>query len=175
MMVEHSDRGPSNLPAPGSAHLEYLVFELAMDRVALPLADVREVLRAVAITRLPGAPATVEGVIDVRGSVIPVIDVRTRVGLPRKRLELEDHLIVVQAAGRTVALRVDRVHWTVRIDPRTIESTREVAPDSFFLAGVAGMVDGLVLIHDLQRFLSPAESRDLARALDVHVRERIGG
>lgn len=162
------DPTPVSSSGAGDERLELLTFEVAGQRLALPLSHVREVLRAVAITPLPEAPAVIEGVVDIRGAVVPVVDVRGRVGLPRRPLELEDRLIVVEAGGRRLALRVDAVHWMVEVDARTVESTREIAPEAFFVAGLARLPDGLVLIYDLERFLSPGEARELARALGLH-------
>lgn len=145
--------------------LLFLDFEVAERRFALPLLHVREVLRAVAITPLPEAPAVIEGIIDVRGRLVPVVDVRSRLGLSRRPMRLEDRLLVVESASRVLALWVERVHWTIEIDPKTIESAREVAPEAFYVAGIARHSEGLVVIHDLERFLTPNEEAELARAL----------
>jgi purine-binding chemotaxis protein CheW len=169
-----ADRVPGEPLDRADGRQEFLVFDVAAQRFALPLPNVREVLRAVAITRLPDAPAVIEGVIDVRGSLVPVMDLRARVGLPRRPLELEDRLIVVESDGRTLALRVDRVHWTIEVEERALESTRTLAPEAAYIAGVARLEDGLVLIHDLRRFLSPSEAAELARALELHGGEGAG-
>jgi len=151
----------------GNEAVTFLTCEVAAHRVALPLLSVREVLRAVSITPLPEAPAVIEGVVDVRGTLVPVVDARGRLGLPRKPLELEDRLVVVRTGDRMLALRVDAVRWMVEVDAGSIESTRELAPDAFFVAGIARLPDGLVLIYDLERFLAPTEVEGLARALGL--------
>jgi purine-binding chemotaxis protein CheW len=137
--------------------IDILVFELAGRRYGLAARAVRELHRAVAVTPLPNAPAVVEGVIDVHGAIVPVYDLRARFGLPRCAVDPSHHLIVAFAGGRTVALRVDRAHELVR------EALRE-AP---FGGGVATLRDGLVVVHDLDRFLSDAEATALDRALEA--------
>ncbi len=87
---------------------EILVFEVDGRRYGLPAAEVRELARAVTIVPLPSPTALVEGIIDVRGEAVPVLDLRARLGLPARGVEPSDHLIIARAAGRTVALRVDR-------------------------------------------------------------------
>lgn len=169
-----ASRTPGEPPYDAARHQGFLVFDVAGQRFALPLPNVREVLRAVAITRLPEAPAVIEGVIDVRGNLVPVMDIRARVGLPQRPLELEDRLIVVESDDRTLALRVDRVHWTIEVDRGELESTRVLVPEAAYIAGVARLEDGLVLIHDLRRFLSPSEAAELARALKLNGGERAG-
>src|SRR5437870_13646015 len=88
--------------------LEILVFEVGGQRYGLPAAEVREILRAVAIVPLPRAPAIIEGIINIRGTVVPVLDLRTRFRLPAKPVEPADHLVVAWAGERLVAVRVDR-------------------------------------------------------------------
>src|SRR5881296_2430916 len=83
--------------ATASRAREVLVFEVGGQKYALPTADVRELVRAVAITPLPAAPAVIEGVVDVRGRVLPVLDVRARFRLPPKALDPSDHFIVASA------------------------------------------------------------------------------
>lgn len=145
--------------------MDLLLFELGRQRVGLRLADVREVARAVLIASLPGAPEIVEGVVDVRGRLVPVLDVRARFGLPPKPLELTDHLVILQAGERLVALRVDGA-----LDLGTVgdadwhELTSEV-PCGRWLAGAARTPAGLVVIYDLSSFLTDAEAAALDRAL----------
>jgi len=140
--------------------IDVLVFELAGQRYGLAARTVRELHRAVSITPLPHAPAVVEGVIDIRGAIVPVYDLRARFGLPRCAVDPSHHLIVATVNGRAVALRVDRALELVR-------AALGDAPDVELFAGVATLGDGLVLVHDLERFLSRAEATALDRALEV--------
>jgi len=147
------------------AHPELLVFEVGGQRYGLPAADVRELLRAVTLTPLPRAPAIVEGVINVRGVLVPVLDIRGRFRLPPKPPEPSDHLIVARAGGRVVALRVDRAVELARLEPAAVERAEAVVPGVAYVAQMAKLPDGLVLVHDLSTFLSHAEAADLADAL----------
>ena len=144
---------------------EVLVFEVGGQKYALPTADVRELVRAVAITPLPGAPGIIEGVVDVRGSVLPVLDVRARFQLPPKALDPSDHFIVASAGPRGVILRVDRATHLALVDEAQIQPTEALGPAAAYVAGVAKLEDGLVLIHDLATFLSAAEGASLDDAL----------
>lgn len=145
--------------------IEILVFEAGGRRFALPSRDVAELLRAVTIVPLPKAPAIVEGVINVRGTLVPVLDIRSRFRLPPSAIEHTDHLIVARAGQRLVALRVQRALDLVRIEPSDIEDAKKIVPGAEYVAGVAKLADGLVLIHDLQTFLSEAESAALGESL----------
>ena len=144
---------------------QILVFQVQGQRFALPAADVQELQRAVTIVPLPKAPAVVEGLIDVRGTLVPVFDIRCRFRLAAKEVGSLDHLVIAHAKGRLVALRVDRVLDFVAVDDRRIEDPRDLVPGTDYVAGVARLEGGLVLIHDLATFLSAAEAADLDAAI----------
>ncbi len=145
--------------------LEILVFEVGAQRYGLPVADVRELLRVVTLTPLPKAPPIVEGIINLRGTVIPVLDIRARFRRPAKAPEHTDHLIVARAGERLAALRVDRALDVVRLDAGDAENAEGVMPGVEYVARVARLPEGLVLIHDLRTFLSHAEAEALDQAL----------
>jgi purine-binding chemotaxis protein CheW len=144
---------------------EVLVFEVGGQTYGLPTADVRELVRAVAITPLPGAPGVIEGVVNVRGCVLPVLDVRARFRLPPKALDPSDHFIVASAGPRGVILRVDRATHLALVDEGSVQAPETLGPAAAYVSGVARLEDGLVLIHDLTSFLSAAESEALDEAL----------
>ena len=144
---------------------EILVFEVGGQRYGLPTVDVRELVRAVTITPLPNAPAVIEGVVNVRGRVLPVLDVRARFRLPAKALDPSDHFIVASAGPRGVILRVDRATHLALIEEASVQPPETLGPGATYVAGVAKLEDGLVLIHDLATFLSAAEASSLEEAL----------
>jgi purine-binding chemotaxis protein CheW len=125
--------------------------------------DVVEVHRAAWVSPLPRAPAIVEGVLDVRGEVLPVIDLHRRFGLPAKAMELADHLVVVQAGPRRVVVHVGPAVDLLTAPVEDLEQAVEIAP---YARGAARLPDGVVLIHDPEAFLAPAERVALDRALD---------
>jgi purine-binding chemotaxis protein CheW len=126
---------------------------------------VRELVRAVAITPLPAAPAVIEGVVNVRGRVLPVLDVRARFHLPARSLDPSDQFIVASAGPRGVILRVDRATHLALVDEASVQPPETLGPSAAYVAGVAKLDGGLVLIHDLATFLSAAEAASLDEAL----------
>jgi purine-binding chemotaxis protein CheW len=145
------------------SRIELLTFEIWHQRFGIPLADVREVVRAVSIARLPKAPAVVEGVVNVRGSIVPALDIRARFNLPPKLVQPSDHLVIAFAKRRLVAIRVDRVTDLITLASRDVEDLSAAVPGSQWVAGVAKLPDGLLLIHDLATFLSVTEAEALDR------------
>ncbi|SRR5579885_43779 len=142
-----------------------VVFILDGQRYALHLSAVERVIRAVEITRLPEAPDIVAGVINLRGRVIPVVDVRRRFHLPRRETTPADQFIIARTARRPVAAPVDAVDGVVEYDQGMRVPPGEIVPGIQYVDGVVKLRDGMVLIHDLDRFLSLEERRSLERAM----------
>jgi purine-binding chemotaxis protein CheW len=145
--------------------VELLTFEVAGSRYAAPVACIQEITRAVAVSALPKAPPIIDGVINVRGAVVPVIDVRRRCGVESRSITPDQHFVIAQAANRLVALRVDQAGEIVEVADSAIESAAPAIPGTDYVAGIAKLPDGLLVIHDLDRFLSLDESSLLDAAL----------
>lgn len=156
----------ANTPAPH----DVLLFEIAGRLYGLPAEQVREVLPAATLTPLPDAPAVVEGVLDVRGEIVPVLDIRARFRLPPRAIAYSDHLVVARAGARTVAIRVDQAHELRALERDAISDVADPdggLPGVRYVAGVARLPDGLLVLHDLATFLSADEHV----ALDALLRE----
>jgi purine-binding chemotaxis protein CheW len=145
--------------------VDVLVFTVSGQRYGLAGVDVRRVVHAVAIAPLPRAPAIVEGIINLQGTFVPVLDIRARFRLPSKPLALTDHFIVAVVGARAVAIRADAAVGLFAVDPSAVTDAALVAPNIEMVAGVAKLPDGLALIHDLRAFLSEAEAKTLDDAL----------
>ena len=146
-----------------TASARWLAFELAGQRYALPLHSVSRIVRAAAVTRLPLAPDVVAGALDVAGRVMPVYDLRRRFGLPDRPLGLDDHFVIAWTKRREVALVVDQALGLVQAQP--VDDGAGTAPHLRHLLGVLSLPDGLVLIHDLESFLTPEEDAVLQQAM----------
>lgn len=145
--------------------LEVLLFTLEGQRYALPVGDVRELVRAARLTPLPRAPDVVEGLMNLRGELLPVLSLRRRFRLPPRALSPEDHFIVAQAGPRRVVLHVDRTEEVLRLPAGTLDETPRELPGVGYVAGAVKLPEGLVLVHDLRTFLSEAEGLALDTAL----------
>jgi purine-binding chemotaxis protein CheW len=149
---------------------QLVVFRLDERRYALPLAVVERVVRAVDVTPLPKASPIVLGAIDVHGRVLPVLNVRRRFLMPEREIGPADWFLLARTARHTVVLVVDESEGVVeRAQAEIVLSTR-IVPGLDHFPGVLRLEDGLVLIHDLERFLS----LDEARALDEAMAETSG-
>lgn len=146
--------------------MEILIFELGGQRYGIPLVNVREVVRAVEITTLPNAPSVVAGIVNVRGTVVPVYNLRARFALAPKQLHPDDAFIIATTGGRVAALHVDRADWLAELPADGISAPGTTAAPEH-IAGVASLPDGMTLIADLNAFLSRAEAESLEQALEA--------
>lgn len=142
-----------------------VIFSLEGRRYALDLPRVSRVVRAVAVTPLPGAPAIVSGLIDLGGAVVPVVNLRERFNLPARPVQLTDQFVIASTGRRTVALRVDASHGVIDGAPEAIVPGDGILPGLGLVDGAVKRPDGLILIHDLGRLLSLDDEATLARAL----------
>ncbi len=146
----------------GEQHL--VVVRLDRERYGVPIEHVHEIIRMQEVTRIPRAPAFVEGVINLRGQVIPVIDLRKRFGLPHAERNGAARIVVVEMNGSRVGVVVDAVLEVLRLPNNSVVPPEELlaASEVAFLQGVAKQGDDLILLLDLQRVLEVHEQRALA-------------
>jgi purine-binding chemotaxis protein CheW len=149
----------------GRDDLTVLIFELEGHRYGLHAADIREVTRAAAPTRLAQAPSIVEGLINLRGEIAAVLDLRARFDLPRRRLLPSDVFLVCRIRTRLIALRVDAVLELREVERASLLPGRDVSRGAVHLSGVFTLPDGLIFVADLPSFLTEAESDALSEAL----------
>lgn len=144
---------------------DYTVFRLDDLRIALPLDRVERAVRAVYPTPLPDAPEIVPGVINVRGCVIPVVDMRRRFRLPVREIGLSDQIVIAHTGRRHVALVVDAVSGVFEYGIPDIAEAGSILAGLECIDGVVKLGDGLILIHNLDKLLSLDEEAALDRAL----------
>jgi purine-binding chemotaxis protein CheW len=145
--------------------ISFLRVRLGGATIGLPASAIREIVRAVAITPLPGAPDVVEGAVNLRGRLVPVIDVRRRFGLPVRSLHDDEFLVFLEAGDQLRAMRVDDVDDLVDADADDVAPSGTLSPALQGLAGVAARADGVLVIYDPSAFLTQAESAALDRSL----------
>jgi purine-binding chemotaxis protein CheW len=148
---------------------QLVVFRLENQRYAMPLAAVERIVRAVEVTALPKAPGIVLGVIDVEGRVLPVFNLRRRVGLAEREIGPADQFLLARTTQRTVVLVIDEAQGVIERPTTAITGPGSIVPGLEQIEGVIHLEDGLALIYDLERFLSLEE----ARALDEAMREEV--
>ena len=142
--------------------LNVLIFEIEGQRHGVPAADVQELLPALAVMPVPGAPADVEGVINLRGVIVPVLNLRQRFGMAPRSVALSDHFIVLRLRDRLTALHVDHALEVARLDAGTFAEV-ETGHARNATARVAKVGNGMVLLHQAGDLVTAVESEKEAR------------
>jgi purine-binding chemotaxis protein CheW len=151
--------GGCNMPAISSNNQQLVVFSLASEEYGVAITQVQEIIRQPDITRIPGMPVFIEGVINLRGRIIPVIDLRKRFGLEQKDASDKTRVVVADANAQTIGLVVDSVSEVVNLPkdqvdpiPPTIASI-----DAEYLSGVGKLEKRIVVLLDLAKLLGDLE------------------
>jgi len=137
---------------------QYVIFRLDDQLYGADITVVREVSYLTPVTRLPNTPHYVEGVIDLRGEVMPVISLRKRLGLPDRPADADTRIMILSVGSLTAALVVDGVEQVVTLEAGAIakpDASLTVAGQDY-VYGVARMDDRLVVLIDLRRMLTVA-------------------
>ena len=146
---------------------QILVFTIEEQRYALLISSVERIVRAVEITPLPKAPEIILGLINVRGRVIPVVNTRRRFGRPDREIELSDRFILANTSERTVSLVVDEVDDVIDSSEREVIQADKITPGLENIEGVIKLEDDIILIYNLEKFLSLEEEAMLGRAMEA--------
>jgi purine-binding chemotaxis protein CheW len=159
--VEETVDAPS-----GADERQIVVFRLGAELYGVEIARVHEIIRMQPVTRVPRAPAFVEGVTNLRGQVIPVVDLRRRFGLPEVERTRASRIVVVDIGDQVAGVIVDGVSEVLRVSTASIEPPSPVVQgiDSEYLHGIAKLSERLVILLDLDRVLAREEHRALEAA-----------
>lgn len=150
---------------------QFLCFALAGEAYGIPILKVREIQASASITRIPKAPAYMPGVINLRGAIVPIIDLRVRFSLGALAEGGRPVMIIVEVEGRTLGMRVDAVSEVVDLDPGKIQPPPEwgndLTLDREFISGLTSLPAGpegdeaMLILLNLDRLLSQDELRSL--------------
>jgi purine-binding chemotaxis protein CheW len=144
----------------------YILFTVAGTTYALPSAEVRHMEMIEQVTRVPNAPAFVDGVVFSRGQVVPVVNLRARFGFDRAAFDLRTRLIVVQSAARLIGLVADAAREFVNIPAEAIQPPNEALTgmSGRYVEGIASAGGRLILVLSLDRILNFSEALPMGAA-----------
>ena len=146
---------------------QLVVFTLGEEAYGVDIATVREIIRMQAVTEVPGTPYSVEGLINLRGSVIPVVDLRKRFGLESVERSKETRIVVVTSNEQEIGVIVDSVTEVLRFSADSIEPPSSIimSSDSEYLLGIVKLDERLIILLDTDRVLSGENKTSLAAAV----------
>jgi purine-binding chemotaxis protein CheW len=148
--------------------LQVVSFALGTEEYGVDIAQVQEINRMVTITRVPRAPRFMEGVINLRGQLIPIIDLRTRFGMDRSDRTKNTRIVVTEVGTKRLGMVVDSVSEVLRIPVEQIEDAPDLVAgaDTEYIRGVGKLGDRLIIMLDLGRVISAGEKTEL-KSLDA--------
>ena len=147
----------------GAELLQLVRFHIGEEEFAVDILNIQGINRMIEITKVPNTPKFVEGIINLRGRVIPIICLRKRLGMPAKEIDKQTRFIVVELKGRVLGFIVDSVNEVLRIEKNITEPPPEIVSniDTKFITAVAKLRDRLLILLDLDRVLSENEMKEL--------------
>lgn len=152
-----------NLASSEGELLQLVSFEVGDEEYAVPILSVQEINRMMQITRVPQSPEFVEGVINLRGKIIPVVDLRKRFGLTELENSDDVRIIVVEVVNRVIGFTVDRVNEVLRINSSIVEPPPSMVCgiDTDYVQGVGKLDDRLLILLHLEKLFSAAEIAEI--------------
>lgn len=149
--------------------IQLVTFQLGEEHYGIDIMDVREIVRIQEVRPIPNAPAYVEGIFNLRGEIIPIINLHKRFDLSRAQLSEDDRLlsgfIIIDLNGRQLGVVIDKVSRVVTIATRQIQPPPQMMTGigSEYIQGVANEKAGYLIILNIQRLFNPKELQQLGR------------
>ncbi|NTU41855.1 MAG: chemotaxis protein CheW [Nitrospirales bacterium] len=139
--------------------LQLVTFKLGNEEYAVDILKVQEINRMVEITPVPNSPPSLEGVINLRGKVIPVLSLRAKFFLPQKEVSGQERIMILDIQGFTTGLVVDGVSEVLRISSETVDPPPPMASSisAEFIGGIAKTESRLIILLDIDRLLGRTE------------------
>jgi purine-binding chemotaxis protein CheW len=149
--------------------IQLVSFKVGEEEFGVDILKVQEINKMTVITRVPNAPDFVEGVINLRGRVIPIVDLRKRLGLPERQHDKNTRIIVVEIINKTIGFIVDAVSEVLRISRDITEKPPELVAgiDADYITAVAKLEDRLLILLDLDKVLTKDEA-EVVEAAAAH-------
>lgn len=156
----------ANVKTESTELLQLVSFTLNEEEFGIDILMVQEIIRMLQITKVPNSPDFVDGVVNIRGRIIPVVDLRCKLGMPRKEHDKETRVVIVEVSGKTIGFIVDAVTEVLRIPSSTIEAPPELVAgvNSEYIKAVGKLEDRLLILIDLEKIFSNSEELKLEEA-----------
>ena len=145
---------------------QLVVFTIGDEEFGVDISQVREIVRLVQITYLPKAPVFIEGVVNLRGQVLAVIDLSKRIGVSSKERGEDTRIIVVEVGENTVGMIVDSVSEVLRLTSDAVDevpSLVDTEVPEHYIRGVGKLKDRLLVLLDLNKIMTPEEFQHVER------------
>jgi purine-binding chemotaxis protein CheW len=139
--------------------LQLVSFHIGDEEFCVDILKVQEIIRMMQITKVPNLPSFVEGIINLRGKVIPIIDLRIRLGMAKREHGGNTRIIVVEISNKTIGFIVDSVSEVLRIPKSITEAPPEIVSgvNSEYITAIGKLEDRLLILLELEKVLTEEE------------------
>ena len=151
--------------------LQLVVFQLGGEEFGVEIMQVQEIIRMPDITRIPQSPDYVEGVINLRGKIIVVVNLDTKFDLHSKELDDDSRIVIVEVSSNVIGMIVDSVSEVMRLSASNVEPAPDIISTKIqadYLKGVGKLDDRLLILLDLERVLNEDEVAQVAAVGEMH-------
>jgi len=147
--------------------LQLVTFKIGNEEFGINILLVQEIIKMLQITKIPNTPEYVEGIINLRGKIIPVVDLRSRLGMNKKDMNKDSRVIVVEVDNKTIGFIVDSVNEVIRIPANITEPPPELITgvDSEYIKSVGKLEDSLLILIDIEKILKSEEKTVLEKII----------
>jgi purine-binding chemotaxis protein CheW len=148
---------------------EVLVFILGAEEYGVDILKVQEIRGYEKVTPIPAAPEFLKGIVNLRGTIVPIVDLRVKFALPDPRYDATTVVVILRVAGRVIGMVVDAVSDVVRLAPNDVKQAPQLGSivDSSVLAGLATQGERMVMLLDIEKLLSAGDMNLLARVAEA--------
>ena len=163
------------MPEEKKKEYQLVAFKIGDEEFGVDISQVREIVRLIEVTYMPKAPAFIEGVVNLRGQIVAVIDLAKRLGIPSRPRGDTARIIVIEIGENTVGMIVDSVSEVLRISSENIEEVPgliETEVPEHYIRGVGKLKDRLLVLLDLSRVLSHEEVAKVERHVKAAVNKK---
>jgi purine-binding chemotaxis protein CheW len=143
-----------------SSFLKIVEFKLGRQNFGVDILNVNEILKMVEVTAIPNSPDCIKGIVNIRGKILPVVDTRQKLKMPKIEYDNDTRIIVIEMNDRTVGFIVDEVNEVLRIPKNNTEAPPDVVMgnlDSGYITSVARIENRLLLLLDLQKLMTSVD------------------
>jgi len=144
------------------AEEQLVLFSLGREAYAVSITQVKEIIQDKEVTKLPNTPEYMKGIISLRGKVIPVIELASRLGVSAKK-EADRRVLIVETTGQDIGLVVDEVTEVIRLQDSAIEPPPGVTASNEYIRGIGKDGDNLLILLDVDKLFSEGDMQELKK------------
>jgi len=143
------------------AENQFVIFKLGDEKYAVDILNVGGISEFREMTKVPNAPAFIDGIINLRGDIIPIVNLKKRFNIPEKNVDSDTRIIINNIKGKDIGFIVDEASQVIKIDDADIEDAPEIikGADRQYISGVGKVNDQIVILLNLEKVLSEDEQK----------------